>query len=96
LEIGERTGARVLVLTCRCSDPEEWRRRLEARQGMDLAHHHTIDRAGVEAFDARTAADSYTVTVPNLVVDTTAPLERNVETALAWLRAGDAVDEART
>ena len=85
LEIGERTGARVLVLACECSDAREWHRRLGARRGRGLASHHTVGRSGVAAFESRAAADPYEIRVPSLVVDTAAPLDECVETALAWV-----------
>lgn len=85
LEIGRRSGARVVVLECECSDPSEWRRRVEQRAGTGMASHHATDWAKVESFHDRAAADPYDVDVPRLVLDTVAPLDETLRTALRWL-----------
>ena len=92
LAIAERTGASVVVADCQCSDPVEWRRRLDGRAGTGLAAHHATDWSKVEAFRDRTAGDPYEVDVPAVRLDTIQPLEHSLRTVMDWLdRAGLAV-----
>jgi 8-oxo-dGTP pyrophosphatase MutT (NUDIX family)/predicted kinase len=82
---GRETGARLLVVECKCSDEAEWRRRIEQRARRGLASHHATEWSRVDAFHQRAAADPYEVDVPRLVVDTVAPLDEAVARVLAWI-----------
>jgi 8-oxo-dGTP pyrophosphatase MutT (NUDIX family)/predicted kinase len=85
LDIARRTEATMLVVECECSDPVEWRRRIEGRAGIGLAAHHATDWTKVDAFDLRAAADPYEVGVPTLTVDTVEALEQSVGRVIGWL-----------
>ena len=85
LAIAERTGANLAVVECECSDPAEWRRRIEARAGSGLASHHATDWTKVEAFHERSAQDPYDVEVPSIKIDTVAPVERSLGQVTDWL-----------
>ena len=87
LAIVARTGASVAVVECECSDPAEWRRRIESRAGLGLASHHATDWKKVEAFHERAARDSFELDVPGIQIDTTAALEHSVGLAIGWLGA---------
>lgn len=84
--IARRTEATMLVVECECSDPVEWRRRIEGRSGTGLAAHHATDWSKVEAFNQRAATDPYEVDVPNLTVDTAEALEQSVGRVIGWLQ----------
>jgi hypothetical protein len=75
----------TLVVECECSDPVEWRRRIEGRAGIGLAAHHATDRTQMDAFNQRVAADPYDVGVPALRVDTADALEPSVGRVIGWL-----------
>lgn len=85
LAIAERAGASVVVVECQCSDPDEWRRRIEGRAGTGLAAHHATDWAKVEVFHARAARDPYHLDVPAVRIDTMEPLEQSLRTVMRWL-----------
>jgi predicted kinase/ADP-ribose pyrophosphatase YjhB (NUDIX family) len=85
LDIARRTEAAMLVVECECTDPVEWRRRIEGRAGTGLAAHHATDWARVAAFNERSVADPYEVGVPLLRVDTADALEVTVERIIGWL-----------
>lgn len=85
LAIASRTGAIVVVVECGCSDPSEWRRRIERRAGAGLALHHATDWAKVEAFHERTARDPFEIDVPSIEVDTATSLEHSVGRVIDWL-----------
>jgi hypothetical protein len=88
VRVAEEAGARLAVVECRCPDEGVWRRRIEARQALDLPSHHTIDWAAVEAFLRRTAADGgFTIAGPHLVVETTRPVGVLCDEVVAWLTA---------
>lgn len=85
LAIAERTAASVVVVECECSDPVEWRRRIEGRADIGLAAHHTTDWRKVEAFHARAAADPYNVDVPVIQVDTIEPFGHSLRMVMDGL-----------
>ena len=85
LAIAERTGTNVGVVECRCSDPAEWRRRIEGRAGTGLAEHHATDWAKVDAFHGRTADDPFEIDVPSIAIDTAAPVEQSMGRVMDWL-----------
>ena len=85
LAIVERTGANVAVVECACSDPAEWRRRIEGRAGTGLAEHHATDWTKVEAFQARSAQEPYDVNVPSIKIDTVRPVEESLSRDMDWL-----------
>ena len=75
-----------MVVECRCPDPGLWRGRIEARQALGLAAHHTTDWAAVEAYQRRTAAEGdFAITHPYLVVDTAMPVNTLCTQVIAWL-----------
>jgi predicted kinase len=86
LDIARRTEATMLVVECECSDPVEWRRRIEGRAGIGLAAHHATDWTRVDAFNERAAADPYDVDVPAVRVDTAEALEESVGRVIGWLQ----------
>ena len=85
LAIAARTDTKVAVVECGCSDPAEWRRRVEGRAGTGLPEHHATDWAKVEAFQARTAEDPYDVNVPIIRIDTVAAVEQSLRRVMDWL-----------
>jgi predicted kinase/ADP-ribose pyrophosphatase YjhB (NUDIX family) len=85
--IAERSGADVAIVECECSDPVEWRRRIEGRAGAGLALHHATDWTKVEAFHERTAGDPFEVEVPSIQIDTAAPLEHAIGLVIGWIRS---------
>ena len=92
LEIAAACGANVAVLEVVCSNPVLWRARIDGRQGVGLAAHHTTSWDRVEAFFQRSAADPFTVDVPRIEIDTATQkvpqaIEQVLE-ALARLGAG--------
>jgi 8-oxo-dGTP diphosphatase len=86
-DIARRTEATMLVVECDCSDPVEWRRRIEGRAAMGLAAHHATEWMNVDAFNERTAADPYEIDVPSLRVDTSDVLEESVGRVIGWLQS---------
>ena len=96
LAIVARTGASVAVVECECSDPAEWRRRIESRAGAGLASHHATDWTKVEAFYGRTGGDPVAIDVPSIEIDTAGPLEHSVGRILGWLSSqGSRTNESR-
>ena len=85
LAIVARTGASIAVVECECSDPAEWRRRIESRSGLGLASHHATDWTKVEAFYGRSDGDPVAIDVPSIEIDTARPLEHSVGRILGWL-----------
>jgi predicted kinase len=83
------TGARLLVVSCYCSDEQLWRQRIAARQGQGLAAHHTTTWAGVQRFLAQPEA-AYPITDPHLSLDTTRPVAALVSAVVTWLNQLDA------
>jgi hypothetical protein len=75
-----------VVVECRCSSDEEWRRRIEQRALLRLPAHHITSWEHLEAHLKRRAHTSnYPIQEPHLVVDTLAPLDQVLETIIAWL-----------
>jgi len=85
LDIARRTEATMLVVECECSDPVEWRRRIEDRAGIGMAAHHATDWIKVDAFNQRAAADPYEVGVPTLRVDTAEAPDQSVGRVIGWV-----------
>lgn len=85
LGIAKRTGASIVIVECECSDPVEWRRRIEDRAGTGLAAHHATDWSKVEAFHERSAGDPYEVDMPLVRIDTIDRLEHSLRTVLDFL-----------
>ncbi|MDQ3688979.1 MAG: NUDIX domain-containing protein [Chloroflexota bacterium] len=83
--VAVRTGARMVVIECNCSDAAEWRRRIEQRLDTGLAAHHATDWSKVEAFHERIATDPYVVDVPTLKVDSVQPIDRILPMIMNWL-----------
>lgn len=85
LAIAKRSGASIVIVECECSDPVEWRRRIEVRAGTGLAAHHATDWSQVEAFHERASADPFDVDVPVVRIDTIVPLESSLRTVMDFL-----------
>jgi predicted kinase len=84
--IADETGARLVVVECRCSDEAIWRARIQARQALDLPAHHATTWATVLAWRARATDAEYPIDVPHLIVETAGP-DDTTEQVLEWLRA---------
>ena len=84
--IAGETGARLVVVECRCSDEIAWRSRIEARQALNLPAHHATTWEAVLAWRARTTDAEYPIDVPHLIVETAGP-DDTTEQVLEWLRA---------
>lgn len=85
LAIAKRTSSVVAVVECDCSDPLEWRCRIDARAGSGLASHHATYWAKVEAFYGRTAQDPFELEGQSIQIDTAAPLEQSLGRVMDWL-----------
>lgn len=76
-DVASSTGARLLIVECRPSDPAEWRRRLENRGADDRMNWHKPStwreiEMLLESYGGCTEFD--VGNVPRMVVDTTAPV----------------------
>lgn len=85
--IAAETHAALVIVECRCSDEQEWSRRINGRKQLHLpAHHQTdwdtlqISRAEVES------VMSYSISGPRIIVDTIRPLDEIVAEVAQWLR----------
>ena len=83
--IADETGARLVVVECRCSDEGVWRARIEARQAMNLPPHHATTWEAVLAWRASTTDANYSIDGPHLIVDTAGP-DETTERVMEWLR----------
>lgn len=89
-DVASATGARLLIVECRPSDPAEWRRRLESRGAEDRTNWHKPStwreiEMLLESYGGCTEFD--VGDVPRLVVDTTAPVsfDETVSTVIDFI-----------
>jgi predicted kinase len=84
--IANETGAMLAIIECRCSDPQEWQRRINARKALHLPSHHQTDWQALKAILPQMCATaSYPITDPHLIVDTARPLAEVVDEIVGWL-----------
>ena len=83
--IADETGARLVVVECRCSDELAWRSRIEARQALNPPGHHTTTWEAVLAWRAHTTDADYPIDVPHLIVETAGP-DDPTKQVVEWLR----------
>jgi predicted kinase len=87
--LADEQGAQLVVLECHCGDEAEWRRRIEARQGVGVPARRTTTWDTLEAYRARYERDAYAIEVPHLVVDTNRDLPGLLAEVRAWLGRGE-------
>jgi predicted kinase len=84
--IAEETGATLAIIECRCSDPQAWQRRIDARKALHLPSHHQTDWQAFQAIlPQMQATASYPIIDPHLIVDTARPLAEVVDEIVGWL-----------
>lgn len=84
--IAEETGAMLAIIECRCSDPQTWRQRIDARKALHLPCHHQTDWQALQAIlPQMRATASYPIIDPHLIVDTVRPLAEVVDEIVGWL-----------
>lgn len=92
--VAHDTSARMFVVECICSSPEEWRRRIEQRSLLHLPDHHVTSWGDLEYhLQRRAESSSYDIWEPHIVVDTFGPLEPVLTKILKWL--DEVMDDAR-
>jgi predicted kinase len=84
--IARETGATLAIVECRCSDQQEWQRRIDARKDLHLPTHHQTDWQALQAIlPGMHAAASYPINDLHLIVDTVRPLSEIVDEIVGWL-----------
>ncbi|HEU4326564.1 MAG TPA: AAA family ATPase [Roseiflexaceae bacterium] len=79
--------AALVVIECICSDPVEWRSRIEQRAAQGLPTHQIDSWAALERhLERRSTSSRYPINHPYLLLDTIQPLEQEVARAIAWMR----------
>lgn len=88
--VARDTGAKLIVVECICSSPEEWRHRIEQRAALRLPSHHitTWDDLA-EHLRRREKSSNYTITDPYLVLDTVGAFDETVEQLINWIGHND-------
>jgi predicted kinase len=84
--LADEHGARLVVIECRCADEAEWRRRIGARQGDGSPVQRTTTWESLQEFRRRYDSETYAITVPHLVVDTSTEQPETVADIRAWLQ----------
>ena len=85
--IASETGATLAIIECRCSNPQAWQQRIDARKALHLPGHHQTDWRALQArLPAMRATASYPISGLHLVVDTVRPLSEVVEEIVGWLK----------
>ncbi len=80
-------GAALVVIECICSDPAEWRRRIEQRAAQGLPTHQVDSWAALERhLEQRTISSHYPISHPYLLIDTIQPLDQQAGGAITWMR----------
>ena len=84
LNLAKESQAEVRVLECFCSDPTEWRNRIETRARRPAHVLKTWD--DLERYWQMAEQDfDYAIDLPHLKLDMIEPLKTNIETVLSWL-----------
>lgn len=84
--VAREANARLVVVECMCSAPEEWRRRVDQRGALNLPAHHITTWQGLQALlDKRGDSSQYPIDAPHLVINTIEPLETLVDRIIVWL-----------
>jgi predicted kinase len=84
--LADELGAQLVVVECLCGDEAEWKRRIEARQGVESPAQRTTTWELLQEFRRRYDRETYTITVPHLVVDTSREQPETVADIRAWLQ----------
>jgi predicted kinase len=85
--LAQRSGARLIVIECRCPDDAILRDRIESRQGASFSQVHISDWASFQAYRA-THGDQlydYPISGPRLTLDTREPIAEIVDRTMDWL-----------
>jgi predicted kinase len=84
--IAAETRATLAIVECRCLDTIQWSQRIDARKMLSLPPHHQTDWHALQKYLSYYRSESgYFITHPYLMIDTTNPLERCVDTIVNWL-----------
>jgi len=84
--VAHNVGARLVVVECVCSAPDEWRRRVEQRAALCLPAHHITTWASLEAhLLKRSDSSQYSIDAPHLLIDTVASVKTLVDRITVWL-----------
>ena len=83
--LAEATGARLVIVECRCPDAT-LRRRIEARDSAALPPRRTTSWSALLAYRARYDAAPCAIAAQRLVVDTVVDPERLVDQIGRWLQ----------
>lgn len=87
VHVAEESCAALAVVECRCPDEAIWRRRIEARQALELPAHHKTDWASVQDYlRVATTEAAYPIAHPYLVVETNQPVSALCEQVVMWLK----------
>jgi predicted kinase len=79
------TGARLVVIECRCSDEVLWRRRVEARQVDARGADRIIDWDALLAYRSRHPDTDYVIREAHLIVETSSSHSDTAKRCLDWL-----------
>ncbi|GER91220.1 ATP-binding protein [Dictyobacter vulcani] len=84
--ISREAHASLAILECVCSDSSNWEQRINARKTLQLPVHHQTDWHSFQHFLQQPATqESYTITHPHLIIDTSQPLDVCLTEIMAWL-----------